>query len=254
MTILKVHSSTPYASRAGEYYRRQRDAKLFHHTCPEAGCAAKFYVRSQLTAHMRKHTGEQPFKCLHCKYAAKQKYLLDKHNEKEHSIPLPSTRISRYKMRMSLGKSCAAKRITNYSGKLPTQRRERLVHRLDLYSRHANILALITEGHITKKEFYADKSAGYIKDYWCIYTLACPEHLHTVGNSRRKAEKTAHFINQIKNLHILFPTPEKLNEQLDSLKEDNKKNIARIDQSYNLYKKIFAPHPTPTICCANTNH
>jgi hypothetical protein len=61
MTLFKIHSLTPYASRAGEFYRRKRDLNTYTHRCTFEDCEEKFYIKCQLTQHMLKHTGEKPF-------------------------------------------------------------------------------------------------------------------------------------------------------------------------------------------------
>lgn len=240
MPLLKIHTSTPYASRAGEYYRRQREKREFKHVCPHAGCNAKFYVKCQLTQHMLNHTGEKPFACAHCDYAAKQKALLDKHNLREHGIPLPSTRTTRHRLRTSLPPQYTFKRITRYTGKAPSQRRERLDQRIALYKNpNSNIRALVECKEISKKEFYADKSAGYIYDMWVIYNINDPARVVAIGNSERKAEKTSNFMNQIHNLHILFPDETTFHEEMGSLKNDNTRSQEQVDYAHDLYVSKF---------------
>ena len=240
MTLLKIHTCTPYASRAGEFYRRQREKREFKHVCPHAGCDAKFYVKCQLTQHMLKHTGEKPFACAHCDYAAKQKALLDKHNLREHGIPLPSTRASRHRLRTSLPPQYTFKRVTRYTGKVPTQRRERLDQRITLYkNNNSNILSLVECKAILKKEFYADKSAGYIYDTWVLYDITDPARVVAMGNSERKAEKAASIMNQIHNLHILFPDQEEFLRELQSLKNDNARSQEQVEHTFNLYQTNF---------------
>ena len=238
MALLKMHTCTPYASRAGEFYRRQRENREYKHRCPHPGCDAKFYVKCQLTQHMLNHTGEKPFTCAHCDYASKQKALLDKHNLREHGIPLPSTRASRHRLRTSLPPQYTFKRITRYTGKAPTQRRERLDQRINLYKNN-NILALVECKAILKKEFYADKSAGYIYDMWVLYNITDPARVVAMGNSERKAEKAANIMNQIHNLHILFPDQAEFLRELQSLKNDNARSQEQVEQAFNLYQTNF---------------
>ena len=245
MILLKIHTSLPYASRAGEYYRRQRDKQLYNHACPHPDCDAKFYVKCQLTQHLLKHTGENPFACPHCSYAAKQKVLLDKHKLREHNIPLPSTRVSRHRLRTSLPPQYTFKRITRYTGKAPSQRRERLDERIYLYTAHkSNILALVEGKEILKKEFYADKSAGYICDTWVLYNIDNPVMVVAVGNSKRKAEKMSTVLNQIHNLHILFPDEAGFLREFESLKKDNAKSQEQVESVYKLYKSKFKKKTT----------
>ena len=240
MALLKIHTCTPYASRAGEFYRRRRENREFKHVCPHVGCNAKFYIKCQLTQHMLKHTGEKPFACAHCNYAAKQKALLDKHNLREHWIPLPSTRASCHRLRTSLPPQYTFKRVTRYTGKAPTQSRERLEQRITLYKNNAsNILSLVECKAILKKEFYADKSAGYIYDTWVLYDIADPARVVAMGNSERKAEKASNIMNQIHNLHILFPDQEEFLRELQSLKNDNARSQEQVEHSFNLYNTKF---------------
>ena len=247
MTLLKIHSETPYASRAGEFYRRQRDNLIRKHICQHPGCEAKFYIKSQLTAHIRQHTGECPFQCDKCDYAAKQKILLDKHRLREHDIALPSTRITRHKERISLPAWCACHRETKYTGKIPTHKQGRLAQRVDLYLTSNDILQLLEDTTITKKEFYADKSAGYISDYWSIYALQYPTRTFPIGNSQRNTEKIANFMNQIHNLHILYPQPNAFAQELASLQSDNKKSETLISQSMMLYSNVYNLQSTPHV-------
>lgn len=239
MTLLKIHTCTPYASRAGEFYRRQRENREFKHVCPHAGCNAKFYVKCQLAQHMLKHTGEKPFACMHCNYAAKQKALLDKHNLREHGIPLPSTRATRHRLRTSLPSQYICKRLTRYTGKTPTQRRERLDQRIALYKNNNNIITLVECKQILKKEFYADKSAGYIYDMWVLYDIEDPARVIEIGNSERKTERVVNFMNQIHNLHILFPDEIAFDKEIQSLKNDNARSQEQVDYALELYMANF---------------
>ncbi|XP_066295776.1 zinc finger protein 22-like [Branchiostoma lanceolatum] len=50
------------------------------HVCGECGYRAP--NRSGLAVHMRKHTGERPYKCDQCDYSAAQKGTLDRHMAK----------------------------------------------------------------------------------------------------------------------------------------------------------------------------
>ena len=239
MALLKIHTCTPYASRAGEFYRRQRENREFKHVCPHAGCNAKFYVKCQLTQHMLKHTGEKPFACMHCNYAAKQKALLDKHNLREHGIPLPSTRATRHRLRTSLPSQYICKRLTRYTGKTPTQRRERLDQRIALYKNNNKIITLVECKQILKKEFYADKSAGYIYDMWVLYDIEDPARVIEIGNSERKTERVVNFMNQIHNLHILFPDEIAFDKEIQSLKNDNACSQEQVDYALELYMANF---------------
>ena len=232
MVLLKIHSDTPYASRAGEFYRRQRDNKEFAYQCE---CGAKFYIKSNYNAHMLKHSGECPFSCDQCNYEARQKILLDKHRWRCHNIPLPTTRISRRKYRTSLVVWCASKRLVEYTGKIPKHKYTRLADRIELY-KTTPILSLLDSQIMTKKEFYSDKSAGYIYDKWHIYIIQCPRRTFPIGNSQRNTEKITDFMNQIHNIHILFP--DAFMEELKSLKQDNRKNNKLIQQSIVLYNTI----------------
>ena len=240
MVLHKIHSDTPYASRAGEFYRRQRDNKELLYPCPS--CAAAFYIKSQLRNHQLQHTGENPFACDMCNYAAKQKILLDKHRERCHNIPLPSTRLSRYKKRTSLPAKYACRRIVKYTGKVPNHKNGRLMKRVKGYGKGEDILSMINNNLITKKDFYADKSAGYISDNWVIYPLKFPNRIVPIGNSQRKTEKMVSFMNQISNIFVLFPSINGQREQLAYLKKDNKTKQELIDTSlilfHNLYQKV----------------
>jgi hypothetical protein len=238
MTILKIHSKNPYASRAGEFYRRQRDDGVFAYPCPHQECDAKFYIKSQLSTHLLNHSGETPFVCNLCNYTSKQKILLDKHRQREHDIPLPSTRISRYRTRTSLPAICECKRDTYYTGKKPNNNYKGVVARLEHYERENNIINLLETNKVTKRDFYADKAKGYIIDHWVIYTKARPLRLFSIGNSQRKAEKITAFINQIHNITQLYKDPQQYNQEISYLQKDNKKKIELINTALQLYPSI----------------
>ncbi len=50
--------------------------------CPY--CQKSFYLPKDLVRHVRTHTGEKPFTCTLCVYAASRKNHLKKHCAKEH--------------------------------------------------------------------------------------------------------------------------------------------------------------------------
>ena len=223
-----------YASRSGEFYKQQREHKRHNYLCRH--CEKSFYLLSNLKAHILQHTGETPFTCEICHdYHSKQKFLLDKHRKKEHNIPLPSTRISRHKERTSLPSIFTYERITQYTGKIPKKNKGVRYDRIEMYKNSMNIHDLIKREKISKKDFYTDKSTGYIKDGWYI---KFPQRMLLIGNSARKTEKMTDILNQIHNLHILYPDYDARREEIILLKKDNHTNSPLIEECLKMYDTI----------------
>jgi len=249
MTLTKLHSNMNYASRAGEYYRQQRDKGICKYICRQEDCSCSYYSKAQLDAHMLSHSGEKPYKCPPCNYASRQKYLLDCHREKAHSVPMPSTRISRARARRSVSDRFFYGRVTAFTGLMPSQRRGNngLQRRVTLYRQTTNIRELLepTEAatFISRKHFSSDKRRGYILDSYYIGEFGTGRN-YQFGNSGRRCEKMVAILNQLHTIKTINSDPtlearKKYEVELEIFKQDNKKTRALIDTSIHLINSQF---------------
>ena len=247
MTLTKLYSNKNYASRAGEYYRQQRDKGICKYSCRQEGCKCTYYSKAQLDAHMLSHSGEKPHKCPSCDYASRQKYLLDRHREKAHGIPMPTTRISRARMRRSVPDRFFCSRITAFTGLMPSRRRGNLglQRRVELYRQSDNIRELLvpTEAatFVSKKHFSSDKRRGYILDSHYIGEFSTARNFE-FGNSKRRCEKLVKLLNQLHTIRSLYPpttAPQEYAAELELFKQDNNKTQDLITKALHLINRQF---------------
>jgi uncharacterized Zn-finger protein len=75
-------------TRAVKKYIRKRRYKCFY-------CEKTVTCPSQLTIHLRVHTGEKPYQCTHCDTAFARSFDLYRHMRNSHSLPVSWTSIKR---------------------------------------------------------------------------------------------------------------------------------------------------------------
>ncbi|MBM10182.1 MAG: hypothetical protein CMF69_11565 [Magnetovibrio sp.] len=223
-----------------EHYRRRKETGDVLR-CPrilETGERCPYttpYGKSSLKIHICCfHDKEKRYKCPECGKCHAQKGNLDKHRQREHGVPRPSTRATRHRERMSMPPIF---RCVWYLEMLNRKMRERgkMVERKRLYEAMSDIYDkkpdILKDGNFKIGRMAEDMRSGYINYGWAI------ENIHTKkifkdlkkNKSGSYAKKVANFMNYIHTLrHIYKKDSAAMKREMEYLYKDYNKSPQEI--------------------------
>jgi hypothetical protein len=220
------------------HYRRRKE-EGDHHYCTHilkdgSPCPYSTPYSSALPQHVRyNHTDEKPFVCPECKHAYCQKNNMDKHRQRRHNVPLPSTRATRYQQATSRPDKYKPVWFLRVTNKRPSVR-SNLIERLRRYKS----LAGLHDMKVSNLDYLSsDAKSGYLVYGWIILNMDTNKVIKNVTNKRSRAHVSviAEFMNKINTLKKIYSNDK--NERINSLlylKKDYKKSADKFMEAITL--------------------